>query len=274
MSGYLIYDKEGSERNSWFIQKLTSECASRGVELTLVTLKKEWEKQLLALPLPDFAVVRVIAPHINEWFERRGVRVFNNGKTAKTACDKWQTYVLCQRLGLPVLSTERLQRGKLPFDGAFPIVIKSVDGHGGNEVFWVQDRADYEKNAEKWLTANSEYIAQKPCAVLGQDMRVYCMGDTPYAAVLRSNDVQFKSNFSLGGNVQAVSVDEKQKQMIERLYKELKWEYVGVDFLPDGNGGWYVNEIEDAAGARMLYACSNKDIVADFAEHIAKQIAK
>ena len=48
----------------------------------------------------------------------------------------------------------------------------------------------------------------------------------------------------------------------------------GHRFLPDGNGGWYVGEIEDAAGARMLYACTNKDIVADIAAYIAKQIAK
>ena len=274
MQGLLIYDKNGAERNRWFIQKLTSSSALHGIQLTLVTLENEWEKQLLALPLPDFAVVRVIAPFINEWLERRGVRTFNNFKTAKTACDKWQTYLLCQRLGLPVLPTERLQEGKIPFDGAFPIVIKSVDGHGGNEVFWVQDKTAFCRLSPKWLAERKDYIAQKPCAVLGKDMRAYCMGESVYAAVLRESEGDFRSNFSLGGKVKAAFVDESQKQMISTLQAELNYDYVGIDFLPDGNGGWYVGEIEDAAGARMLYACTNKDIVADFAAYIAKQIAK
>ena len=100
---------------------------------------------------------------------------------------------------------------------------------------------------------------------------MYAIGGKVVASVLRRSENNFKSNFSLGGSVQLAQVDEKQKAIVKTLYEQLKFDYVGIDFLPT-KSGWVLNEIEDSAGARMLYACSDIDIVRLYAEYIAKEI--
>ena len=46
---------------------------------------------------------------------------------------------------------------------------------------------------------------------------------------------------------------------------------MGIDFLPHQNG-YVVNEIEDAAGTRMLYRCSNIDMAKVFMEYVKTKV--
>jgi glutathione synthase/RimK-type ligase-like ATP-grasp enzyme len=149
--------------------------------------------------------------------------------------------------------------------------MKSVDGHGGTEVFWANDRKEYQTIEQNFTRQGKRFIAQTPCDILGKDMRVYAVGGEIIAAVLRTSQTQFKSNFSLGGKVELVQVDETQRRIVERLYEKLRFDFVGIDFLPSGKG-WVLNEIEDAAGARMLYACSDIDVVKLFIQHVVKSL--
>ena len=260
MNGWLIYDSVGVKRNEWFINRLLLQAKSAGLHLQLRTT----DEDLFARDLPDFALVRTIAPSLSKRLQDSGVRVFNNAETAEIANDKYKTYLLCKALDLPVLETT---------DGAdlgYPCVVKSVDGHGGVEVFW----ADTEKDKAQAIARlkNKPYILQKPCKVKGRDMRVYAMGDSCVAAVLRRSDGDFRSNFSLGGKVEFCQADGSQKEMVKRLHERLHFDFVGVDFLPDGDGGWVVNEIEDCAGSRMLYATSKLDMTALMVEQIKTEL--
>ena len=257
MNGWLIYDKIGANRNQWFIHRLIDEAKLYGTDLALRLID-----EIESAPLPDFAIVRTIAPNINQRLETQGVKTVNNYKTAKVACDKWETYLLCKKLGLPVLETSLLEEGT----GEFPQVLKARNGHGGKEVFWVENRQQIEAKTEK----EKKYILQRPSDTLGRDMRIYAIGGEIVATVLRRSDSDFRSNFSLGGKVSLAQADEMQKEIVQTLYNELKFDFVGIDFLPH-KGEWVLNEIEDSAGARMLYQCSDIDIVQPFMKHVIEK---
>ena len=98
-------------------------------------------------------------------------------------------------------------------------------------------------------------------------MRVYAIGGEIIASVLRESESDFRSNYSLGGNIRLVEADEQQKKLVKRIYELLGFDFIGIDFLPTEHG-WVVNELEDAAGARMLYSVSDIDI----AERMVEQI--
>ena len=257
MNGWLIYDKASAEKNAWFIRRLIELAKENGLSLTLKT-DEDFSR------LPDFALVRVIRPDINAKLEKAGVRVFNNAKTARIACDKWQTYLACKDLGIPVLPTAKRYTQEI----GLPCIVKTVDGHGGGEVFLAQTGAEVARLQGEYENT----VVQKRCAVLGKDMRVYAIGGEIVAGVLRTSEKDFRSNFSLGGQVRLAQADELQKQIVKKLYENLAFDFVGVDFLPDGNGGWVLNEIEDSAGARMLYATSDIDIAKLYIEYIKKQV--
>ncbi len=262
-TGWLIYNQEGANRNAWFIKRLQDEMQKNGVSLSLVVADTP-----LQLPnnTPDFAIVRAMNADINAEMEKRGVRTVNNAQTAFVAGDKWQTYLLCKQLNIPVLPTV-LGSEQTVKTFLYPCVVKSRFGHGGREVFW----AENQQQALQIVQDNPEkYILQTPCDSVGCDTRVYAVGEQIAACVKRTSKSDFRSNFSLGGNAELVAITSKQKAIVERLQAYLGFDFIGVDFLPHANGV-VLNELEDAAGTRMLYA-NGIDIVPIYAKQILKRL--
>ena len=264
MKGWVVYDSEGAKRNAWFMQKLIDECRGLGLDVEGKILDAPDEK----LPLPDFAIVRTMNTQIGEWLDEKGVRLFNNARLQKTACDKWETYLFCKQNDIPVLDT-KLVGEEPPF--AYPFVVKARDGHGGSEVFLCREEKEWKtlcKRIEK-----TRYIAQPLCDETGKDMRVYMLGGRVLAAMLRTSKSDFRSNFSLGGKAEVAQVDESQRQILNRVARLLSPDFCGVDFIRH-QGKWIVNEMEDPVGARMLYEHTDMDVAREFANYINQKIAK
>ena len=261
MTGWIVYDKLGAERNKWFISSFIQTAEHYGVTLVLKVVASVAD--FMGASLPDFAIVRTIAPQINLFFEERGVPVFNNYQTSKIANDKWQTYLLCRQLGIPVMKTELLVGGAPSLN--FPLVLKSLNGHGGSEVFLIRDRQVFDETLSTIDKKN--FLAQEFCSCPGKDMRVYVLSEKIICGVLRSSTTDFRSNFSLGGEVCVCEVSPKQKEIIQKLRAALKFDFVGVDFIFH-EGEWVLNEIEDVVGTRMLYRCTDIDIVDLYMRHI------
>ena len=257
MIGWLCYERENADKNEWFINRLIELFNKRGITLLLKTAIDEKTN-------PDFAIVRAIRPSWNKQLEERGVKVFNSAETSAFCNDKYLAYTTAKAWGIPVMETWLLGE-----PNAYPCVMKTVDGHGGAEVFWIENRADFTKAKERIL--HRKYILQTPCKTLGKDMRIYALGGEIIACVLRTSKTSFKSNYSLGGMVQRVSPTKKQRAIVKKLYDELHFDFVGIDFIKDGNR-WVFNEMEDPVGARMLYAVSKIDIAEKFVEYILKKI--
>lgn len=260
MIGWLIYGDEGIKRNKWFAEKIIKAASARGLDLKIVI----YDKSLNSLPkkLPVFAIVRAICPEVQRYLEERGVRVFNNRITAEIANDKYETYLLARRLKIPVMPTLTARNADF-----FPCVLKTRDGHGGSEVFWINDACDLARAPVKL----DKCIVQKPCSDLGKDMRVYSLGGKITAGILRESATDFRSNYSLGGNVREVEVTNEQSETVKRIHEELGFDFVGVDFIRDG-GRWVLNEIEDVVGTRMLYKCTSVDAAEEYIDYIAAEL--
>ena len=66
-------------------------------------------------------------------------------------------------------------------------------------------------------------------------------------------------------------LSENERQMVNCILKKLPLDYGGIDFIFHHNKAVF-NEIEDAVGARMLYATTDIDIVSLVAKYIVKCI--
>ncbi len=262
MKGILVYNAQGVKRNEWYINKLKNGFKPLNVDLQLVVIDNE---DLQLNNIPDFAIVRVIAPNINKRLEDNGVRVFNNYLTSGIANDKWQTYLMCRKLGIPVLDTR--SGSECSSISNYPCIVKSIDGCGGKEVFMANNSTEYGQIAHSFKQLNKRFIIQRPCSEQGKDMRLYMLGGQVVASILRHNPNNFKSNYSLGGNAQKAVPTDYQIEIAAKIYKYLKCDYVGVDFIID-NGKWVLNEIEDVVGARMLYANTDIDIAEKYVRYI------
>lgn len=262
MRGLMLYTFPDAEKNAWFIQQMKQEGARRGHLLSLYLVDATWgEKDFSAC---DFCINRSRMAAFSRKAEKEGKISINNGNTVSIANDKWKTYQLLRKRKLPCMDT--FLPGQEP---AYPFVVKSRAGHGGSEVFLARDAQEYEKIKEK--LGKTPFITQAFCDEPGVDMRVYVMGRDVLAAVERRSREDFRSNFSLGGRVTLAELAPEQKRQVLLLQETLDSDYIGVDFIRH-KGKWVVNEIEDAAGARMLYQLSNVNVVSRYWDRIETRL--
>lgn len=261
MRGMILYTLTDADKNSWFIRRLQEEAARHGHLLSLyITDHQEKIDPCMA----DFCINRSRHAALSECFEAAGKPSINNSRTIRIANDKWLTFQLFNRLGLPCMDT--FLPGHEP---AYPFVVKSRNGHGGSEVFLAEDGEKYAAIREK--LEHRPYILQPLCDEPGVDVRAYVMGSDVFAAVRRSCTTDFRSNYSLGGQVELFTLDKEQLQVIHLLQKVLNSDYIGVDFIRH-QGRWVINEVEDAAGARMLYQLTDIDFIHLFWQQIEQKL--
>ena len=126
------------------------------------------------------------------------------------------------------------------------------------------------KEKELLNSTNKRFVYQKYYGHC-DDLRLYVLNKKSVGAVIRHNAKDFRSNYSLGGDVQSYQPEKELVETATKVAKLLNADYIGVDFIKVNNI-WLINEIEDPVGARMLYQTSDIDIIQLYLEYILKTI--
>lgn len=264
IKGLILYAPEDVEKNKRFIDICTDKMKEAGIKLQLVVLKNKNQEEL-----PDvegnvsFCINRSRNYLLAQKLEKMGVTVFNNSLVTEIGNDKWKTYQYAKKAGIPVLETWDRDESE-----RYPIVIKSKRGHGGSEVFLVNNRKEKEKIQDM---LGDECIFQYRADTGGRDIRTYIIGREIIVSMCRSAKDGFKSNFSLGGEAAQYTLNNEEKKMVKKVANDLSSDYIGVDIMYDGDR-LVLNEIEDAVGARMVYENTDIDIVGMYVDYVIASI--
>lgn len=282
---WLIYRKEDAIRNKAYIEMYQRYAPEYGMECVLVYveelqygvrngepyLSKRSKADNCLKDLPDFAIVRAILPSLNKQLELLGIPCLNNYQVSSICNDKAECYRYLSGRGIPMPDTLFVANKEIAgFLENCPLgtVLKAVDGHGGSQVCL------YDGNSEEILRimGRSDMVAQEKVGNRNSDLRVYVIGGKILASVLRESNEGFRANFSLGGRVSLYSLTADEQELVQKIIVLFNFDMVGIDFILDDNGNLVFNEIEDVVGARMLYQCSDIDIVKEYLSHISKKI--
>ncbi len=286
MVGWLIYHKEAAAYNERYIQFYIEEGKKLGIEVRLILVEElefgvrnnTWflTSNQEKLQEPDFAICRAIYPLLSRQLEAMRIPVFNNSFVAEICNDKAKTYQYLAKTGIRMVDTSFYKNEQLStlLKVGKTIVIKAVDGHGGSQVFLTGDNPHNNPNPYDILTGigSSDIVVQPLVGSRHQDLRVYVIGTEIIAAVLRTAKEGFKSNFSLGGEVRLYELSGEEAGIVHRIIKEFDFGLVGIDFIIGDQGELIFNEIEDVVGSRMLYQCSDINIVQKYLEFILKRL--
>lgn len=297
---WMIYDKAGLARNSTFVELFAERGRPYDIAVEAV-LDTEYRSLLEKGRRPQAVLVRTICPSINAELEKRQIPVWNSSFVSRICNHKGKTReylkdtVFCtpavtcnsskinEILSCTVETLRQYILDNMEFSSNFykwekerictaeDFVIKTADGHGGSEVYSFRNEADKLKNTLR----ETDYIIQPmlPVENESRDMRVYVLKDRIYAAIMRHSDEDFRANFSRGGQVEAVSQDYIPQKEVEAILKKFSFGMAGIDFILEEDGTPVLGEIEDVAGARMLYRCCPElDIVADYMKEIQKML--
>lgn len=254
--GILVYEQEDIERNKWLIDELLFRAKDYGLSLSLIDPVKNLE-QIAFVEQYDFIINRSRDPFFAETITHfaNDKICINRPNVNILANDKLASYELFKSLGLPAVQTEIFDCHIL----RFPKVVKTTTGHGGKEVFLVYSDEELAKVSRSLNGKNRIYQEYIPGA--NKDLRVYIYDGKIFAGVLRENKDDFRSNYSLGGQVTLVKdIPSGIQKACQKIIAEIQPDFIGIDFLlPNGlEGEFYVNEIEDPVGSRML--CSLMEI--------------
>ncbi len=255
MKGLLIYNHLDITKNEWFISSIISSFKEKGIDLKLIEEITLDDKSLNCV---DFAIYRGRDYKISKSIEDKGLLVINNSKTNKIANDKYLFHQYLSSHSFPYMKTY----SSIDEVNFFPFIAKPRDGHGGNGVYLFSSKEEYLDKVD--IKDRPKYIFQKPSSDLGIDLRVYILNKKIYGSVLRkAKEGEFRSNFSLGGNVTYFEHPIEVREMALNIANEFDSFFVGIDFIVD-KGNWIVNEMEDPVGTRMLYQTSSKNVVSDY----------
>ena len=251
--GLLIYNKADAQINSWFISELIKRAEDFGIKLSLyVGAFDDHFSNLLSDT--DIVLNRSRDRRVNRLCSEQGVVCVNNERTVTIGNNKWENYLFGVENEIPVIETVKCEEcSSLP---DHPFVMKEISGHGGHEVYWVNSREKYERLLNK---PGKTYIAQRAISDHTKDLRIYMMGEKILASVLRSSSGDFRSNYSRGGEIELFEPDSDVREMALKVQGLLDSDFIGIDFIPE-NGKWYLNEIEDAVGSRMVYQLTDIDV--------------
>lgn len=261
ISGLIVYQKEDAHKNEAFISHCIAECQKHSVSLVY---KSENEvRDYLNKNKIDFVIYRARNKELIEFIEKQGIKCFNNALTNITTNDKYLTYQFLKREKLPCLDSF-LNIDEVP---SYPIIMKSLSGHGGTSVFLINNKEEANRIINN---SKDKYIYQEYDQNKG-DLRVYVLNHQVVTSVLRNNKNDFRSNYSLGGEVKLYPASKEIKNIAIKISKALGATYIGVDFLLSEEG-FVINEIEDPVGARMVYQTSDIDIIKLFIDEVIRQI--
>lgn len=272
---YLIYQKDEAEKNKGFIELFRQAGKREKIDFSYVPVT-EYQKASEE-KLPDLVLNRTRDPEVSRWYEERGVPVHHDSRLVALANHKYQMIryfeeklpeTVRQHKWCPTIKFVP-DASKLCSDEAVERsltegyeVIKSVSGHGGSEVFLMENRRQWEQ-----VLAGREVILQEKIECHSSDMRVYVLFGEIYCAMLREGKDDFRSNFSLGGSVRKMGLTDLQRKYIDCFIKclpEYEKGMYSIDFLPTDDGGLLFDEVEEMVGCRMLYQHTEYDIVADY----------
>ena len=133
----------------------------------------------------------------------------------------------------------------------------------------VLDSKEFDSHLQK--IKSTDFLVQQPVTP-GKDVRVYMLDGEIIFAALRSCDTDFRSNFSLGGQIAPYVPCDEMRRVAKIVSERLSPFYVGIDFTFDSEGRPLLNEVEDVVGARMLYRLTDLQIHELYAERLVEKL--
>lgn len=118
----------------------------------------------------------------------------------------------------------------------FPMIIKGSGGHRGGSVYKAENKVELEKIVRELRPVETNegrrYLAQEFVKNSG-DYRVIVLGERVLGAMKRSAQVkgEFRNNFSMGGKVELIELDEETKKLCVRAARACGLMIAGVDLV-------------------------------------------
>jgi len=204
-----------------------------------------------------------------------------NGRTCIEECsDKYRTALKMADFGVTTPKTA-LVSGEKGIDaafkrvgGKFPVVVKTLQGSKGVGVFIVDTEEGMKSSLQTiWKVSNkkTEVLFQE-FLLADYDMRVHVLGGEVIASMKRFKiKKDFRSNYSLGGDVKSVKLTDEQKELAILASKSVNAVWAGVDIMKTKDGKSFVIEINSSPGTEGIEKATEIGVVEKVVRYVTNK---
>ena len=273
-------------------QRLVKEAEDRGAEVEIVdpletslvlgeqngqVIHRGWPIEADAvIPRIGYSVtsegVRVVRQ-----FESQGIYVANSADSILRSRDKLTASQILSHHGIPVPRTALVTSWRdteraISRVGGVPCVIKASQGTQGNSVHLARSIRDAREHVYRLLANRETVLVQEYIREShGRDVRVIVAGGEVVAAMRRvARGREFRSNFHLGGQVEAVELKEDFAKVAVRAASLLGIEVGGVDLL-EGRSGPILLEVNSSPGLEGIERASKVNVAGKIIDMISQR---
>jgi RimK family alpha-L-glutamate ligase len=206
--------------------------------------------------------------------QSRGVHVLNEAGTLLAAHDKLATALRLAAAGLPHPRTAHLDGGSALPKLIPPLVVKPRFGSWGRDVFRCEDAIELTAclaslQGRRWFERQG-VIVQELVPPSGYDLRMIVAAGEVVGAIERvAADGEWRTNVALGGWRRPTDPPAGARQLAVEAAAAIGGDLVGVDLLPNGEGGWVVLELNGAVDFTSEYSLDGVDVFAGVAQALA-----
>ena len=204
----------------------------------------------------------------------RGIHVLNEPGALLAAHDKLMTAIRLSAAGVPHPRTAHVDGRSLLPTLTPPFVVKPRFGSWGRDVYRCEDTLQLAAclaslEGRTWFERQG-VLVQELVPVCGYDLRIIVAAGRVVGAIERvAADGEWRTNVALGGWRRPTDPPLEACELAVSAAAALGGDLVGVDLLPDGQGGWTVLEINGAVDFTAEYSLEGCDVFAAVAEALA-----
>ena len=233
--------------------------------------------------LPDLVMPRQGSP-MGEYgfvllrqFELMGIPLVNGIRGVTIARNQFMSLQQLSGSGVPVPEACFVNRRDTFFEGVirlggYPVVVKQVDGMGGDGVEKLDSSSDAEGYLEDHFVPVKGLVLQRYIPPENrQDLRLLVVGDRVAGAMaLTPPPGQFKANIHQQGQACAFSPSPELERTAVDAAKACSLDIAGVDIMVSPDAGAQVIEVNYSPGFSGLEKATGKNIAATILEHVLK----
>lgn len=217
---------------------------------------------------PQFVIFWDKDVRLARLLEKKGLRLYNSAQSIETCDDKSRTYIeLCNsgiRMPRTIVAPKTFRPQGYPEFGfleqvewtlGYPMVLKECFGSFGQQVYLIRNRMEMEKylgQIQNRPCLFQEYIA---CS-RGRDIRIQMVGSHAVASMYRFHTSDFRANITGGGRMEPYEPNPRQLEMAQKVMRELKLDFAGIDILFGQNEEPVLCEVNSNAHFVNLYQCT------------------
>lgn len=220
-------------------------------------------------PMGDYGLVLL------RQFMHSGIPLVNSLKGVTIARNQFITLQTLLSSGLPVPATffiikpASFLRAVKQLDG-FPVVVKQVDGMGGDGVIKVNSQPEAEAFLTRFLKARKGLLVQQFLPPQERtDIRVLVIGGKIAGAMALEPDNQdFRTNIHQKGHARPVELTKFCASIAIKAAKACHLEIAGIDLIVEKDSSPLIIEVNYSPGFKGLEAATGQDIAKQMLDYI------